>query len=116
MNHVTRCDTLVYVCMQGRMTTVDMKEIIYVEHNRRTIFLHTMRGVIYIPYAPLKQIQCALGNDYMVQCHKSFLVNRIHVERVDRTKNLIVLKNYMGKVALGRKYKEHFLRELHYIM
>ncbi len=101
--------------MQGQLSHVGMEDIIYVEHNSRTVFIHTVRGVIYIPYTTLCRVRQALGEDYLFQCHKSFLVNRLHIERIERGKNQIVLKNYMGKLALGRKYREDFLKKLHYI-
>ena len=105
----------VFVCVEGRMNHVSMEDIIYVEHNSRTVFLYTVKGIIYIPYMPLNRIQRTLGDDYLFQCHKSYLVNRIYVERIDRTENCITLKNYLGTVAVGRKYKRKVLQEMHYI-
>lgn len=110
-----RQDSVVYVSTQGRICQFRMDEIIYVEHNSRTVFIHTMRGVIYLPYATLQRVRQALGDDYLCQCHKSFLVNHLFVERVDRGQNQIVLKNYMGRLSMGRKYREGFLKKLHYI-
>ncbi len=115
MNSINRRDLEVYVSMQGRLSQVNMEEIIYVEHNSRTVFIHTERGVIYIPYTTLGRVLRVLGEDYLQQCHRSFLVNRVHIERIDRVKNRIILKNHMGKVALGRKYRDTLLRKLHYI-
>lgn len=97
------------------MNHLDIEDIIYVEHNSRTVFLYTVGGVIYIPYLPLNQIYRILGHDYLFQCHKSYLVNRIYVEKIDRTENSIILKNYLGKVAIGRKYRLEVLRDMHYM-
>lgn len=105
----------VFVCIEGKMSQIDIRDIIYVEHSSRTVILYTLHGIVYIPYIPLYQIGDILGNDYLSQCHKSYLVNRCFVERIDRTENLIVLKNYMGEISLGRKYRTRFLREMHLI-
>lgn len=103
----------VFVCIEGKLNHIDIRDIIYVEHNCRTVFMYTMKGIVYIPYMPLKRIYDALGNDYLHQCHKSFLVNCAYIERVDRTANLIMLKNDIGKIAIGRKYREEFLQNMH---
>ncbi len=105
----------VFVCVEGRMNHVVIEDIIYVEHNSRTVFLYTVKGVIYIPYISLNRIYDVLGTDYLFQCHKSYLVNRIYIERIDRTENCIMLKDYLGTVAIGRKYKTELLRKMHYL-
>lgn len=115
MKSIVREAQDVFVCVEGRMNHVSMEEIIYVEHNSRTVFLYTVKGIIYIPYMPLNQIHRALGNDYLFQCHKSYLVNRIYIESIDRTENCIMLKDYLGTVAVGRKYKLGVLREMHMV-
>lgn len=112
---IIRKDTEVFVSTEGRMDHVSIEDIIYVEHNARTVFLYTVKGIIYIPYMPLNRIYRTLGTDYLFQCHKSYLVNRIYIERIDRTGNCITLKNYLGTVAVGRKYKRELLREMHYV-
>lgn len=112
---IVRDELDVFVCVEGRMNHVSMEDIIYVEHNCRTVFLYTVKGIIYIPYMTLGRIQRALGDDYLFQCHKSYLVNRIYIEKIDRTENCITLKDYLGTVAVGRKYKMSVLRRMHMI-
>lgn len=110
---IIRDSTEVFVCIQGKINQFDIRDIIYVEHSSRTVFMYTLKGIVYIPYMPLNQIYQALGNDYLFQCHKSFLVNRIHIESIDRTENVVVLKNGMGEIAVGRKYRARFLKAMH---
>lgn len=105
----------VYVCVAGKLSHTDIRDIIYVEHSSRSVSVYTLKGIIYIPYMPLKQVHQVLGNDYLFQCHRSFLVNPIHIESVNRTDNFVLLKNNMGKIPLGRKYKNAFLKEMHLI-
>lgn len=105
----------VFVGVAGRITHVQIEDIIYVEHNSRTVLMYTMKGIIYIPYISLERIHAALGTDYLFQCHKSYLVNRIYIEKIDRTENSILLKNLLGKIPVGRKYKTEVLRKMHYI-
>lgn len=112
---IIRDATDVFVCIQGKMNHFDIRDIIYVEHCSRTVFIYTLKGIVYVPYVTLYRIHLALGSDYLCQCHKSFLVNRIFIEKIDRTENVIILKDEMGKIAIGRKYKNGFLQEMHYI-
>lgn len=110
---IIRDSTDVFVCIQGKINQFDIRDIIYVEHSSRTVFMYTLKGIVYIPYMPLNQIYQALGNDYLYQCHKSFLVNRIHIESINRTENVVVLKENMGEIAVGRKYRARFLKAMH---
>ncbi len=105
----------VYVCVAGKLSHIDIRDIIYVEHSSRTVSVYTVKGIIYIPYVSLKQVHQVLGNDYLFRCHKSFLVNPVYIESVNRTDNFVMLKNNRGKVSLGRKYKTSFLKKMHLI-
>lgn len=112
---IVRDGSDIFVCVEGRMSHVDIEDVIYIEHNSRTVFLYTVKGIIYIPYMPLRQIYRILGQDYLFQCHKSYLVNRIYIDRIDRTGNCITFKDQLGTVAVGRKYKTELLRRMHYL-
>lgn len=90
MKSIVREALDVFVCVEGRMSHVNMEDIIYVEHNSRTIFLYTVKGILYIPYTPLSEVQRVLGGDYLFQCH-------------------------LGTVAVGRKYKRGVLQKMHYV-
>ena len=112
---IVRKESDVYVCVTGRMTHMRIQDIIYIEHSNRTIFLYTVKGISYIPYLSLERVQSDLGSDYLFQCHKSFPVNRIFIEKIDRTENSILLKDCLGTLPIGRKYKREVLREMHLI-
>lgn len=112
---IVRENSDVFVCVDGKMSHIRIEDIIYVEHNSRAVFLYTVHEVIGIPYMTLNGVYHILGKDYLFQCHKSYLVNRIHIESIDRTGNYIVLKDYPGTISVGRKYKEELLREMHYL-
>lgn len=105
----------VYVCLEGRVTQWDIRDIIYVEHRSRAVFVYTVTDILCIPYLSLGQVHRALGDDYLFQCHRSFLVNRVHIERIDRTENYIELKNNRGRVSMGRKYRSEFLKNMHLV-
>ena len=99
---ISRRKNTVFFRKDGRIILLDIHDIIYIEHHSRTIFLHTVRGVFLIPYMTLCAIHERLGNDFLCQCHKSYLVNPIYVEQFIRSRNVIILKNYFGNVSVGR--------------
>lgn len=72
---ISRRKNTVFFRKDGRIILLDIHDIIYIEHHSRTIFLHTVRGVFLIPYMTLCAIHERLGNDFLCQCHKSYLVN-----------------------------------------
>lgn len=102
-----------YACVEGKLYHMDVRDIIYVEHNSRSVLIHTVQKVLRIPYMTLEQIHGLLGEDILLRCHRSFLVNSIYIESINRANNYMVLKNNMGKIAIGRKYKRDFLKEIH---
>ncbi len=112
---VSRENDMVFFQKYGRIIPLNIRDIIYVEHRSRTIFVHTINGVFLMPYMSLCKIHERLGNDFLFQCHKSYLVNRMYVEQFVCSENLIVLKNYFGNIAVGRHYRKSFLENMHYI-
>ena len=111
---ISRRKNTVFFRKYGRIILLDIHDIIYIEHHSRTIFLHTVKGVFLIPYMTLCAIYERLGNDFLCQCHKSYLVNPIYVEQFIRSRNVIILKNYFGNVSVGRHYRKSFLENMHY--
>lgn len=111
---VSRENDMVFFQKYGRIIPLNIRDIIYVEHRSRTIFLHTKHGVFLMPYMSLCKIHERLGNDFLFQCHKSYLVNRMYVEQFVCSENVIVLKNYFGNIAVGRHYRKNFLKNMHY--
>ena len=112
--YVSREKDTVFIQKDGRIITMDIRDIIYVEHRCRTIFLHTIRGIFPMPYMTLYAVHDNLGSDYLYQCHKSFLVNWLYVDQINPTENVIILKNYFGSVSVGRHYRKMFLENMHY--
>ncbi|MGN1205901.1 MAG: LytR/AlgR family response regulator transcription factor [Eubacterium sp.] len=112
---VSRENDTVFLQKDGRIMLLNIRDIIYIEHRSRTIFLHTIKGVFLMPYMKLCDIHENLGNDFLYQCHKSFLVNWMYVDQFVRSQNVIILKDYFGNVAVGRHYRKAFLENMHYI-
>ena len=111
---IFRRSNTVFFRKDGKIVLLNIHDIIYIEHHCRTIFLHTVKGVFIIPYLSLCAIHKRLGDDFLCQCHKSYLVNPIYVEQFVSSQNVIILKNYFGNVSVGRHYRKNFLENMHY--
>ena len=55
---ISRRKNTVFFRKDGRIILLDIHDIIYIEHHSRTIFLHTVRGVLFPVYDPLYDIVC----------------------------------------------------------
>ncbi len=115
MKSIIRNGSDLFVSTDGWVRQLKMEDIIYIEHFNRGVFFHTPEDTVSIPYISMARVRESLDDDRFLQCHRSFLVNRSYIERIDRAGNGVVLKNHMGRIALGRKYKDSVLRLLHYI-
>ena len=101
---ISRRKNTVFFRKDGRIILLDIHDIIYIEHHSRTIFLHTVKGVFLIPYMTLCAIYERLGNDFLCQCHKSYLVNPIYVEQFIRSRNVIILEMYPWEGIIVRGF------------
>lgn len=88
---------------------VDMSDLVYVEILNRNLMVHTIFDVLVFPYRRLGEC-IDQGRGELIQCHRAIAVNRTYVERLDYTNRLVILKEEMGTVVMGRKYM-HNLRE-----
>lgn len=69
---------------------VRMMDIYYIEVYQHNCLLHTFSGTITTNMS-LSKIAALLDNDSFIHCHRSYLVNLAHVERLG--KNSIIMKN-----------------------
>ena len=88
---------------------VAMSEVVYVEILNRNLIIHTLFDVLSFPYRRLGEC-IDQGRGELIQCHRAIAVNRAYVERLDYMKRLVILRDELGTVMMGRKYI-HNLRE-----
>lgn len=74
---------------------------------------HMQDGKIYTSYGRLDEIHAQLAYGLFVRCHKSFIVNLIHVDKLTREgfhvgDTLIPISRTYAADAKGRYYKRLF--------
>jgi DNA-binding LytR/AlgR family response regulator len=81
-------------------TKILLRDILYIESNRRKIKVHTNDDIIEY-YCSLSELESTLLEENFFRCHKSYIVNFKYVKSFDNTS--ITLKN-LEKVYVS-KYK-----------
>lgn len=83
---------------------VRISEIVFIEHKRRKMLIHTTKDVIQIPYRTCKETIVELESSGFVVCARGLIVNLAFVEAIDSLNQYIVLRDRMGRLELGRGY------------
>ncbi len=59
-------------------------DITYIDSANHALYFHMQDGRKYTSYGRLDEIQTRLSSELFVRCHKSFLINLIHVDKLTR--------------------------------
>ena len=92
------------------MYKVNTKDIIYIESIHKKIKVTMDKEQIEVNNYTLYRVLNELPEDDFIQCHKSFIINRNYIKKINLAKNLIELSSanvQVPKVPIGRKYKEN---------
>ena len=85
-------------------------DIAYIEAFGKKLVIHTanrMSGVKEdtISGYTLAGMLALLEGEPFVQCHKSYLVNTAHIDRIDKAGRKIFLKGFAADIPIGNKYQ-----------
>jgi two-component system LytT family response regulator len=73
--------------------------VIYTRKDEKSFIEDTISGY------SLSKVLKLLGDDF-VQCHKSYIVNRAHITKIDKQGMKLSLKQSDGAIPVGEKFKE----------
>lgn len=104
---------------QGKTIQIEQKQfileyttadIVYIEAFGKRLVIHTnnhMSGMKEdtISGYTLAGMLALLEGASFVQCHKSYLVNTTHIDRIDKTGRKIFLKGFPDAIPVGNKYQ-----------
>lgn len=94
--------------IRGEDYIISIQDIVYMEVMNRSVFVHTVNQILEVPY--MKLCDCvSYGEGAFVQCHRSCIVNRRYIRKIDYVNHQIELKDSTEKILMGRKY-ERLLR------
>lgn len=88
----------------------EVRNIMYIESFGKRIAIHTRDndaggGDTISGYSLAKMLQL-IDNPAVIQCHKSFLVNREYIDKIDKQQRIICLKYSTAQIPVGNKYQD----------
>ena len=107
------------LCPAGRKLCIEQKQfileydvsnIVYLEAFGKKIVIHTDSPQLgqkqdTISGYSLARLLEMLDDPSFIQCHKSYLVNRRYIERINKADRQIALKNHSEIIPVGAKYQ-----------
>ncbi|AKD04292.1 LytTR family DNA-binding domain-containing protein [Pontibacter korlensis] len=95
--------------VKGRVTRIDLKDVLYVEALENYIRIHTVQGK-HVTYLTMKEMEAYLPKEHFLRVHKSYIVHTPYVRAVEG--NQIIVDN-KDTIPLGAIYRAEFLAEVH---
>ncbi|WP_406543535.1 LytR/AlgR family response regulator transcription factor [Clostridium ljungdahlii] len=90
---------------------VFLKEIYYVESNRRKVILYTQSGTQEY-YAKMDDVESQLGSTFF-RCHRGYIVNMAYITEYDTS--TITLENGIKLIIAKHKYNDFVKNYLRYL-
>lgn len=93
------------------------QDIAYIEAFGKKLVIHTisrLSGVKEdtISGYTLSGLLALLNDPVFVQCHKSYVVNKSHIEKIDKSGRKIFLKGFADTIPIGNKYQAELWGEV----
>ncbi len=85
---------------------IEQADIIFIEVANRRIHITTRKEKIKLAGYTLEGLAAELDDDF-IRCHRSFIVNSKHIEKIDKSAQNIFLQGLSNPVPVGRKFKEY---------
>lgn len=107
LNHYRAGHDMFQVFQNGEVIEIRMKEIIYIESDKRKIIIHLRGGKQYEMYGKISEQEEALAIHHFIRIHKSYLVNCRYIKKM--SDELVWLgenqKDKMFSLPLSRRCK-----------
>ena len=79
---------------------ISYQDILYIEKVNHNIELHLKDGQVLKEKKSVKQIQSEIHSSTIIQCHQSYLVNLMHVRKIEESD--FIIKN--ERIQISRRY------------
>jgi DNA-binding LytR/AlgR family response regulator len=110
-------ESFIIVPIKNIQVKISVNEIIFVEVFIRTSIIHTIHGSFTIDYLSLKKLNSMIEHKFILQSHRSYLVNIKFINKIeksnDKTSYKIYFKNTDKIALLGHSYKKCILDNFH---
>ncbi len=96
--------------VKNKRVIINSEDVLYIKADRNKSYVKTKDGEFYCKNIKICECKEVLGEDFCV-CHKSYIVNKNNICRINLTKGVIKLVN-KEEISIGRLYKQNFLAEI----
>jgi len=103
---------LLYVRERGMLVRLAVSDIACVHMSQQYAVLNLISGHRHSVRMTLAELRKYLPGNNFVQCHRSWVVNIDHIERLDPTADVVWLTGG-AEATLGRAYRHQVLQRLH---
>lgn len=91
-----------------------IKDILYIESFGKKLVIHTRQNqnaeaLDNISGYSLTKLLKLVGQDKLIQCHKSYLINPDWIFKIDKVARLLQLKYCDATIPIGEKYQQNLL-------
>lgn len=88
----------------------NIQDIAYIESFGKKLVIHTNSHLFGIKQDiisgyTLSRFTNLLSNSNFIQCHKSYVLNKIYIEKIDKSNRKIFLKGFTNPIPIGNKYQ-----------
>lgn len=88
----------------------DIQDIVFLEAYGKQVIIHTNskrlgKKADTISGYTLSGLYAKINDPSFVQCHKSYIVNKNHIERINKTDRQIILQGFDASIPVGSKYQ-----------
>ncbi len=104
---------LVYLRKDRVTYPVLVKDIIYVESRRKTLYVHKIDETFDVPNLSLKKFCEKIQSTEFIVPAKGFGVNVIHIEFVDAANRFVKMRGLDIMISIGERMKEEFFHDLY---
>lgn len=89
----------------------EIRNILYIESFGKRLLIHTAQNggsevTDQISGYSLSRLLSMVPQNRLLQCHKSFLINPVHIYKIDKANRLLYLKACKSAIPIGEKYQK----------
>jgi len=113
--HYRASHDMFHVLQNGESIDIQMKDIVYIESDKRKLLIHDRWGKLYEMYGKISEQEQLLAVHHFVRVHKSFLVNCRYIKKMKDEALWLAgpSKNELIELPISRRCREHVREQYH---
>lgn len=105
-------DKYVYFQKNGITYPIHVKDIIYIQNNKRKVKIVCAKDELEVPYKTCEEILKDLDSESFIQCSRNCIINRKYVEYTDYPNRFVKLQNVKEPIEIGVIMKKVFKQRM----